>query len=527
MQLTRVMKVVDNDDFYLAKHQLIFGAMIAGLERGDPLDPLLVVKELEHAGQLEGAGGREYLTELAEIAGTPAHAVYYASTVHEKAISRRLAHLGMDVLDDVRRNGQDPRDLAREYRDRFDAIIADARPGAGQDAVGGLELLTLDAIRDAVDEDLEVMAAGLVTPGMLTVWHSAPKDGKSTAARSLVCALARGDDWWAGIELAGRPVRVLYLSEDPASVLREQLGSADVTADGLHFAPFTAINARLPSLADVVHAAGAAADAHEAELIVIDTLAHWARLKAGEEQDSAVMEGVVQQIRSLAAGGRAVVLIHHSRKNDAADPVAGLRGSSAIAGAADAIVKVSRVAGENENLRRLKGAGRLAVHHQLDHVIEYVPEDRTFRSAADPSHVRNDRDDERVLQALEELHAEQPEKVWFGPDPIRQAAGMKKATALDRLRWLAKDGRPVVHRTGQGYRLASWGPPDPGGSQSVPLGNGTGGTTPVQSGQDGVSQGFPEVPEEVGTTQEAQQPGEEGPVLKTLVHVDREPPVRD
>ena len=64
--------------------------MAAITERGDVVDPLTLAEELERHGELEGAGGKEYIAFLVDAVPTEANVEYHARIVKEKALLRRL-----------------------------------------------------------------------------------------------------------------------------------------------------------------------------------------------------------------------------------------------------------------------------------------------------------------------------------------------------------------------------------------------------------------------------------------------------
>src|SRR5712691_8846161 len=63
----KIADVLRPDDFYLARHQRIFGAALALLERRERIDPLTVQMELSRREELDRAGGAAYLRELVEL----------------------------------------------------------------------------------------------------------------------------------------------------------------------------------------------------------------------------------------------------------------------------------------------------------------------------------------------------------------------------------------------------------------------------------------------------------------------------
>lgn len=95
--LTLVSERLRPDDFYRQGHQRLFQAMLNVAERGEPVDLVTVVAELQNTKLLEEVGGVSYLTELADSVPTSAHADHYARIVEEKAILRRLIRTATQI----------------------------------------------------------------------------------------------------------------------------------------------------------------------------------------------------------------------------------------------------------------------------------------------------------------------------------------------------------------------------------------------------------------------------------------------
>jgi len=88
--ILRAIEHVDDTMFYREGNRRIFRAMAAIAERGDVVDPLTLTEELARHGELEGAGGRDYIGFLLDAVPTSANVEYHARIVKEKALQRRL-----------------------------------------------------------------------------------------------------------------------------------------------------------------------------------------------------------------------------------------------------------------------------------------------------------------------------------------------------------------------------------------------------------------------------------------------------
>jgi replicative DNA helicase len=93
-----VVETVRGVDFYIPKHEVIFEAVLTLYSHGEPTDVIAVTDELTKTGQLQRAGGAEYLHTLTGLVPTAANAGYYASIVAEKAVLRRLVEAGTRIV---------------------------------------------------------------------------------------------------------------------------------------------------------------------------------------------------------------------------------------------------------------------------------------------------------------------------------------------------------------------------------------------------------------------------------------------
>ena len=93
-----VVETVRGVDFYIPKHEVVFEAVLSLYSHGEPTDVIAVTDELTKSGQLQRAGGAEYLHTLTGLVPTAANAGYYASIVAEKAVLRRLVEAGTRIV---------------------------------------------------------------------------------------------------------------------------------------------------------------------------------------------------------------------------------------------------------------------------------------------------------------------------------------------------------------------------------------------------------------------------------------------
>jgi replicative DNA helicase len=82
---------VTPEDFYLARHRVLFAAMLElHEERREPIDLVVLTDLLRESGKLEELGGATALSEMANAVPTAAHVGSYATIVRTKAIQRQV-----------------------------------------------------------------------------------------------------------------------------------------------------------------------------------------------------------------------------------------------------------------------------------------------------------------------------------------------------------------------------------------------------------------------------------------------------
>ncbi|NKE46073.1 AAA family ATPase [Roseomonas frigidaquae] len=238
-------------------------------------------------------------------------------------------------------------DAAAQFAPVIAQMRAQAEAAASAGRFGRLQLRTVAEAANA--RPRHYLIKHLLARGELSIWWGAPKTGKSFLVLRLAWCLATGRDAWDF--RVKTPRRVLYVAAEGeggfngrAEALRRAAGDP---ADRFQYiAQPVTIG---PPGNDLAHLAEAA-QAMRADLIVIDTLAR--TFGGGDENTAQDMNGFVANLDTLRAEtGAHVLVIHHGRK-DGGD----LRGSGALAAAADLIVKVEKGTGADPSVATIEAA---------------------------------------------------------------------------------------------------------------------------------------------------------------------------
>jgi replicative DNA helicase len=116
-----VSEVLDSEgrEFYRESHAKMYRAALALYAKGEPVDAITLVDELDERGELENIGGKARVHELAALVPASANAGHYAQIVREAATLRGLIRAGGDIS----RLGWERPGGAAELVDRAEQIV--------------------------------------------------------------------------------------------------------------------------------------------------------------------------------------------------------------------------------------------------------------------------------------------------------------------------------------------------------------------------------------------------------------------
>jgi replicative DNA helicase len=89
-----ILALVEEADLYRPAHRAVWRAIGRLADRGEPIDPVTVLGELQDAGELDDIGGGPFLHTLVAAVPTVANAAHYARLVAQAAHARRVIDLG-------------------------------------------------------------------------------------------------------------------------------------------------------------------------------------------------------------------------------------------------------------------------------------------------------------------------------------------------------------------------------------------------------------------------------------------------
>ncbi len=94
-----VTGIIRADDFYLEEHQSIYSAMQGMYIQSRNIDVVTLIDELVHQGIYDEAGGKEYISLVAQTVPTASNIKDYARIVRDKSVIRSLIEACESVTD--------------------------------------------------------------------------------------------------------------------------------------------------------------------------------------------------------------------------------------------------------------------------------------------------------------------------------------------------------------------------------------------------------------------------------------------
>ncbi len=191
----KIADVITAEDFYRKDHRLIFSAIAGLIESGSPCDVVTVSEHLDSRGELDNAGGLEYLATLSNETAGAANARAYAKILRERATLRSLISAGNEIAGSAFTN--DGRTAAEVLEDAEKMVFEIADRGTrGKKGFKSLKDILPEAV-DRIDmlhqsdgditgistgyNEFDKLTAGL-QPGDLVIVAGRPSMGKTTLA---------------------------------------------------------------------------------------------------------------------------------------------------------------------------------------------------------------------------------------------------------------------------------------------------------------------------------------------------------
>jgi hypothetical protein len=316
-----------------------------------------------------------------------------------------------------------------EVREQVADMVRRYPHTAPQDS-GGFVLETLSDLMARPNLPTDWVWEGCLVAGTVSTVTAKPKVGKSTFARNLCLAVARGEPF---LGMATRQGGVVYLAleERPEEIRAdfEALGADGMEPIWIHAAPTPAEG--MAALIDMIRE-------RKPRLVVIDTLFRLARVRdaSAYAEVSNAMEPLINIARET---GTHIMVLHHASKAPKADPIDSPLGSTAISGTVSTLITLKR----SENYRTIETVQRVG-HWMPESVLQFDPGSRQLSLGGTREEADLHVCEERILEFMSAAEGPQTQA------QIRDGVEGQTKTVRAALTELVRHGR--VAKTGEGTK---------------------------------------------------------------------------
>ena len=250
----------------------------------------------------------------------------------------------------------------------------------------GFSLTSLRDLMAEPEEKVLWVLADKLPAGGISILSAKPKAGKSTFARCLALAVARGETFLGCTTVQG-PVIYLALEEKRAEVRRhfDDLGASGDEEIYIHCA--AAPRDAMPELCRIVAE-------KKPVLVIIDPLFKFVRV-ADERAYSETCQAIEPLLTLARETGAHVMLVHHNGKAERADPTDAILGSTAIFGGVDAALILKRT----DRYRTLQSSQRYGTDW-IETTLEFDAVTRSLSLGVEKSEADAGKISQQILECL-------------------------------------------------------------------------------------------------------------------------------
>ncbi len=223
-----VSEVCLEQHFYTGGHRMMFRTMQKLIDQGRPIDVVTLSEELDRTGELERAGGLEYLVDLARNTPSTSNIRAYSEIVRDRALLRQMISVSTEISDSsFFPDGRSADEVLNEAESKIFQIAENRPSQSGPQSVNPLLKAAVERIDELFSngdaltglttgfDDLNERTGGLQSSDLIIV-AARPSMGKTTFAMNLVENALMGDD---------KPVLVFSLEMPAAQLMTRMLSS--------------------------------------------------------------------------------------------------------------------------------------------------------------------------------------------------------------------------------------------------------------------------------------------------------------
>jgi replicative DNA helicase len=128
--LASLGEMVETEDFFIARNGIVWDALMAIFKRGDHVDELTVIDELQSRQQLAEIGGPAFVTRLITHTPTYMHAATYAALIDRASIRRQLIAGASKIVAAAQNPNMDINEVAQTVGEIINPLIGNANRNA-------------------------------------------------------------------------------------------------------------------------------------------------------------------------------------------------------------------------------------------------------------------------------------------------------------------------------------------------------------------------------------------------------------
>jgi replicative DNA helicase len=215
-----VSEALDASDFYRESHAIIYRAALALYAKGEPVDAITLVDELEERGELEAAGGRVRIHELAALVPASANAGHYARIVREMATLRGLIRAGGEIAQLGWERPGETTDLV----DRAEQVVFDLSQSRVSSEFSHIEEL----LKDSFERITALYEAGADVTGTPSGFRDLDRLTSGFQPGNLIIVAARPSMGKSGLGLC-MAANLAVRAEVPTALFTLEMSKAEVT----------------------------------------------------------------------------------------------------------------------------------------------------------------------------------------------------------------------------------------------------------------------------------------------------------
>ena len=221
-----VSEILSAADFYRESHAKIFRAALGLWAKGEPVDAITLVNELDERGELESIGGQSRVAELAALVPSTSNVEHYARIVKEMSTLRGLVRAGQEIA----RLGQERPGEVSDLVDRAEQIVFELGQQRVTSDFAHIEVLLKESFERITQlyeagaeitgvpsgyRELDLITSGF-QPGNLVILAARPSMGKSALGLCIAANL--------GVR-TGTPVALFTLEMSKSEVTQRMMCS--------------------------------------------------------------------------------------------------------------------------------------------------------------------------------------------------------------------------------------------------------------------------------------------------------------